>query len=90
VGLLLGRAVISPGLKTRSEALVDAGAEAARTATGAAGMLVLAAFIESFVRQSRLTTKERFVYAGLTGLFWIVYFGQGFLWRSSNDDRPLE
>ncbi len=63
VGLVLSRAVISPGLKTRAEALVDAGAEAGRTAIGVAGMLVMAAFIESFVRQSHLTTNERLLYA---------------------------
>jgi uncharacterized membrane protein SpoIIM required for sporulation len=90
VGLLLGRAVVSPGLKTRAEALVDAGTEAARTVIGVAGMLVLAAFIESFVRQSHLTTNERFLYAGLTGLFWVIYFGQGFFWRTMADARPLE
>ena len=89
VGLLLSQAVISPGLKTRAEALVDAGIEAGRTVLGVAGMLVLAAFIESFVRQSHLTTNERFLYAGLTALFWIVYFGQGFFWRTS-PQRSLE
>ncbi len=81
--------MISPGLQTRAEALVDAGTEAARTAVGIAGMLAVAAFIESFVRQSHLTTNERFVYAGLTGLFWTVYFAQGFLWRTGRDDRSL-
>jgi uncharacterized membrane protein SpoIIM required for sporulation len=90
VGLLLGRAVISPGLKTRAEALVDAGAEAGRTVIGVAGMLILAAFIESFVRQSHLTITERFVYAGLTGLFWVIYFAQGFLWGTRSEDRPFE
>jgi uncharacterized membrane protein SpoIIM required for sporulation len=90
VGLVLSRAVISPGLKTRAEALVDAGAEAGRTAIGVAGMLVMAAFIESFVRQSHLTTNERLLYAALTGLFWVVYFAQGFLWGTPADDRPFE
>jgi uncharacterized membrane protein SpoIIM required for sporulation len=90
VGLMLGRAVVSPGLKTRAEALVDAGAEAARTVVGVAGMLALAAFIESFVRQSHLTTNERLIYAALTGLFWLIYFGQGFIWRAVSDDRALD
>ena len=90
VGLVLSRAVISPGLKTRAEALVDAGAEAGRTAIGVAGMLVMAAFIESFVRQSHLTTNERLIYAGLTGAFWLIYFAQGFLWGTRSDERPLE
>jgi uncharacterized membrane protein SpoIIM required for sporulation len=90
VGLVLGRAVISPGLKTRAEALVDAGAEAGRTVIGVAGMLVLAAFIESFIRQSHLTTNERLVYAGLTGLFWVIYFAQGFIWRTAHEDRAFD
>jgi uncharacterized membrane protein SpoIIM required for sporulation len=90
VGLVLGRAVISPGLKTRAEALVDAGAEAGRTVIGVAGMLVLAAFIESFVRQSHLTTNERLVYACLTALFWVIYFAQGFIWRTVREDRAFD
>jgi uncharacterized membrane protein SpoIIM required for sporulation len=85
VGLVLSRAVISPGLKTRAEALVDAGAEAGRTAVGVAGMLILAAFIESFIRQSHLTTNQRLLYAGLTAAFWTIYFAQGFFWRASDD-----
>jgi len=90
VGLMLGRAIVSPGLKTRAEALVDAGKEAGRTVVGVAGMLVLAAFIESFVRQSHLTTNQRLIYAALTGLFWVIYFAQGFLWRSAGDDPQLD
>ena len=88
-----GTAVSSGGDQPRtadaSRGVVDAGTEAARTAISIAGMLAVAAFIESFVRQSHLTTNERFVYAGLTGLFWTVYFGQGFLWRTGRDDRSL-
>jgi uncharacterized membrane protein SpoIIM required for sporulation len=90
IGLVLSSAVISPGLKTRAEALVEAGAEAGRTAIGVAGMLVLAAFIESFIRQSHLTTNERLIYAALTAAFWIIYFAQGFIWRTARDEPVLE
>jgi uncharacterized membrane protein SpoIIM required for sporulation len=81
VGLMLGHAVISPGLKTRTQTLIDVGGEAARTAVGIGGMLSIAAFIESFVRQSHLSTTARLVYAGLTALFWALYVAFGFMWE---------
>jgi len=86
VGLMLGRAVISPGLKTRAQSLVDAGQEAARTAVGIAGMLMIAAFIEGFVRQSHLSTRVRLIYAALTAVFWALYVAFGFMW--DDETRP--
>ena len=86
VGLMLGRAVVSPGLKTRAQSLVDAGQEAARTAVGIAGMLMIAAFIESFVRQSHLSTRVRLIYAALTAVFWALYVAFGFMW--DDETRP--
>jgi len=81
VGLMLGRAVISPGLKTRAQSLVDVGGEAARTAVGIAGMLLIAAIIESFVRQSNLSIAARLTYAALTAAFWILYVAYGFVYE---------
>lgn len=78
VGLMLGHAVISPGLKTRAQSLVDVGGEAARTAIGIAGMLLIAALIESFVRQSQLSTNVRLAIAGITAVFWALYVAFGF------------
>jgi uncharacterized membrane protein SpoIIM required for sporulation len=78
VGLMLGKAVVCPGLKTRAQSLVDVGGEAARTSVGIAGMLAIAAFIESFVRQSDWSTKVRLIYAALTAVFWILYVAFGF------------
>ena len=88
VGLMLGHAVVSPGLKTRAQSLVDAGQEAARTAIGIAGMLMIAAFIESFVRQSHLTTRTRLIYAALTAVFWALYVTFGFMW--DDETRPTK
>jgi uncharacterized membrane protein SpoIIM required for sporulation len=88
VGLMLGRAVVSPGLKTRAQSLVEAGREAALTAVGIAGMLLIAAFIESFVRQSHLSTRARLVYAALTALFWLLYVSFGFMW--ADEDEPAK
>jgi uncharacterized membrane protein SpoIIM required for sporulation len=85
VGLMLGRAVISPGLKTRMQSLVDVGGEAARTAVGIAGMLLIAALIESFVRQSHLSTRARLICAAATAVFWSLYVALGFFWYEESD-----
>ncbi|HEX6963109.1 MAG TPA: stage II sporulation protein M, partial [Lacipirellula sp.] len=61
VGLLLGRAVVRPGALSRGESLLLAGREAGRICAGTAAMLVLAAIIESYVRQSHWTTGARLV-----------------------------
>ncbi|WP_078120426.1 stage II sporulation protein M [Thiosocius teredinicola] len=47
-GLLLGKAVIAPGRRKRSEALKVAGLEAVNLVVGAAFMLLAAAFVEAF------------------------------------------
>jgi len=79
VGLLLGRAVLNPGELTRTEALSRAGAEAARICMGVAVMLVLAALIESYLRQSELSTAERLIFAAASALFWVSYLAFGSL-----------
>jgi uncharacterized membrane protein SpoIIM required for sporulation len=87
VGLMLGRAVVSPGLKTRAQSLVDAGREAASTAIGIAGMLLIAALIESFVRQSYLSTTARLTFAALTAVFWALYVAFGFMRKGGRIER---
>lgn len=77
VGLMLGRAVLNPGKLTRTESLTRAGNEAAATCLGIAVMLLLAAIIESYLRQSHLSNAARFAFAGGSALFWIVYFAYG-------------
>jgi uncharacterized membrane protein SpoIIM required for sporulation len=78
VGLMLGQAVVRPGATSRAQSLLRAGREAARICIGAAGMLVLAAFIESYVRQSHWSTEQRFMFAAATGCFWMLYIAYGF------------
>lgn len=79
IGLLLGRAVVSPGLQTRGESLRLAGIEAAKVAAGVAIMLLIAAIVESYLRQSHLSTAGRFLFAGGSALFWAAYITHGFL-----------
>ncbi len=96
VGLRLGRAVVAPGLETRAQSLVNAGNEAIRTSIGIAGMLCLAAYIESYVRQSHLSTGGRFAYAAATAAFWAFYFLYGAIYErqitrhSASEDRGTD
>jgi uncharacterized membrane protein SpoIIM required for sporulation len=79
IGLLFGRAVISPGMVSRVESLKRAGIEAGQMCIGAGAMLVVAAFVESYLRQSHLSTAGRLAFAGGTAVFWTLYLGLGFL-----------
>lgn len=78
-GLLLGRAVISPGWNTRGESLHQAGQEAGRLCGGVGLMLLAAAAIESYLRQSHLSTEGRLLFAAVSGLFWAAYLLHGAL-----------
>ena len=79
VGLMLGQAVLRPGLRSRKQCLIEAGQEAGRTCLGVGVMLVAAAIIESYVRQSHWSTGSRLVFAGGTALFWVLYIAYGLL-----------
>jgi uncharacterized membrane protein SpoIIM required for sporulation len=77
VGLLIGSAVVQPGRVSRWAALAAAGRDAGRTCVGIAVMLVAAAVLESYLRQSHLTTGQRLCVAAISALFWIGYFAWG-------------
>lgn len=77
VGLLIGSAVVQPGRVSRWTALAAAGRDAGRTCLGIAVMLVAAAVLESYLRQSHLTTGQRLAVAATSALFWIGYFAWG-------------
>lgn len=79
-GLMLGKAVVSPGIVSRAESLRRAGIEAGITCLGVTLMLIAAAIIESYLRQSHLSTSARLTFAGATTLFWIAYLLAGY-WR---------
>jgi uncharacterized membrane protein SpoIIM required for sporulation len=79
IGLLLAKAVISPGLLSRAESLKRAGVDAGETCLGAGAMLVLAAIVESYLRQSHLSTSSRLAFAAASALFWTLFIVHGFL-----------
>jgi len=74
-GLLLGRALISPGRRRRSEALVHAAGPAIRIIYGATGMLLIAAFIEAFWSSGAyLPFTGKFIVGGLCWALVAAYF----------------
>jgi uncharacterized membrane protein SpoIIM required for sporulation len=77
--LRLGQAVLPPGLRSRKQSLLAAGREAAYICLGAAAMLVAAAIIESYVRQSHWDTPARLLFAAGTAVFWAAYIVYGFI-----------
>ena len=64
-GLLLGKAVVAPGRRTVQAALRAAGRPALELVAAAMPLLVFAAFIESFIRQSPLSSPARFLAAAI-------------------------
>jgi uncharacterized membrane protein SpoIIM required for sporulation len=79
MGLQLGHAVVCPGMQTRGAALQQSASEIGRTAIGAGFMLVFAAIIESYLRQSHLPDVSRLLFAAGTAIFWTIYIAHGFV-----------
>lgn len=78
-GLMLGKSVVCPGIVSRGESLRRVGIEAGAICIGVALMLIAAAIIESYLRQSYLSSSSRLFFAGGTAIFWAVYLLSGFL-----------
>ena len=77
VGLMLGQAVVRPGIRSRRQELINTGKEAAGVCLGVGLMLVAAAIIESYVRQSYWSTSGRLLFAAVTAVLWAAYFAHG-------------
>jgi uncharacterized membrane protein SpoIIM required for sporulation len=76
-GLRLGWTWIHPGWRTRGEALRRAAGDVAATCAGAGAMLIFAAIVESYLRQSHLPIGARLFFAAVTAAFWVFYFVRG-------------
>jgi hypothetical protein len=66
-----------------------AGIEAGAMAIGVAGMLVAAAVIESFLRQSHLSTNARLGFAAGSALFWVLYLVHGAVRERRSRQREM-
>jgi uncharacterized membrane protein SpoIIM required for sporulation len=90
-GLTLGVAVIAPGRVGRAVALRRAGADALLLFAASVPLLVVAALIESFVRQSLMSSVERFAVAtlALLALWGYVRIARHFAREQGPDLRFL-
>jgi uncharacterized membrane protein SpoIIM required for sporulation len=73
-GLVLGRAVLWPGPRSRRQALQEASKRCINLVMGTVLMLFIAALLESFFRQSQASMPTRYVVALMTGILWLLYF----------------
>lgn len=85
-GLMLGMALLRPGHHTRSESLIAAAREAVRVVAGVVPMFIAAGFIESFLRQSHMSTEGRLAFAAGSAIFWAAYIALG--WRMERKEHP--
>ena len=71
-GLQIGWAVLSPGIYSRKQALVNAGKSAIQLVYGAIFLLLIAAFVEAFWSSTHMVTAQTKYWVGLA--FWIIIF----------------
>ena len=87
-GLLLGRALVAPGLLTRRDALRSYGGTAVRLLLGVIPLLVIAGVIEGFVSPVPMNPVIKFVIGGaLLVLLGLYLFAIGP--RTADQSRPL-
>jgi uncharacterized membrane protein SpoIIM required for sporulation len=74
-GLMLAHAVLAPGQRSRTRALVVGAREALKLVLGAALMLVLAAFIEAFWSSASVAYEVKYAAAAVFWLLVALYLG---------------
>ncbi len=74
-GLFVGRKMLLPGDLARLDVLRQIRPDALHLLFFAFPMLLLAALIEAFVRQSGLSDPARYVFAAVSAIFWVLYLG---------------
>jgi uncharacterized membrane protein SpoIIM required for sporulation len=72
-GLLIGKAVVAPGRQTVTSALRAASRPALQMVAAAMPLFVVAAFVESFIRQSTMSSPARFLAAAIAVGFIVGY-----------------
>lgn len=72
-GLQLGWAILSPGVYSRKQALVNAAKSAIQLVYGAIFLLLIAAFVEAFWSSTHMVTANTKYWTGLA--FWLIVIG---------------
>ena len=88
-GLVLGQAVAAPGRSTRAEALRRAGPSALALFASSVPLFFVAAWIESFVRESALGTGPRFAVAAV-GVMILLAIGLSIRGLRADGPRPTD
>jgi len=88
-GLVLGQAVAAPGRSTRAEALRRAGPSALALFASSVPLFFVAAWIESFVRESALGTGPRFAVAA-AGVMILLAIGLSIRGLRADGPRPTD
>jgi hypothetical protein len=76
-GLWIGHRMIAPGKVSRLEALREIRSGIIHILVFAFPMFLVAALIESFLRQSGMSDEGRYVFAGISAIAWMVYLVWG-------------
>ena len=74
-GLVVGEKILFPGRHSRVDSIAAGGQSAAQIAIGAMLLFLVAGILEGGFRQLVASTDGRLAIGGITGLFWLVYFG---------------
>ena len=87
-GLVLGRAIVTPGRRTRGRALREDGRQALALVAGAAFLLVVAGLVEGFVSPARIDGAIKLGFAGLLAACLFAYLAAA--GRPHNADSVTE
>ena len=87
-GLMIGRAVIMPGVYSRKDAVVTAAKRAVYTLPGVSLILLFAGLTEGFFTPLDIAYGWKYLFAGLTLLFLLSYFI--FCGRNKATDNGLQ
>jgi uncharacterized membrane protein SpoIIM required for sporulation/uncharacterized RDD family membrane protein YckC len=87
-GLLLGRAIVTPGRRTRGRALREDGRQALALVAGAAFLLVVAGLVEGFVSPARIDGAIKLGFAAVVAACLLGYLAAG--GRAPGDDQVTE
>jgi len=74
-GLMIASAIIAPGNARRADAIRLVAGDALRLFAGAVMLFVIAALIEGFITPSVLPVWSKLIFAGLTAVALLLYFG---------------
>ena len=74
-GLYIGYTILVPGRQTRAQALAAIRGRLVYFVVFVFPMFLVAAAIESFLRQSNLSNDARYIFAFASVAFWVAYLG---------------